>query len=67
MILAAWGVFFDRISGNADEYDNMNKCEVEYNEFLGKLHEWVSPNARTLGEEREHLLAVKFKKELERE
>lgn len=66
MILAAWGVFFDRISGNADEYDNMNKCEVEYNEFLGKLHEWVSPNARTLGEEREHLLAVKFKKELER-
>ena len=66
LVMTAWGVLFNKISADADEYDNMCNCEAEYNEFISKLHEWVSPTAKTAGDQRLHLLSVKARKQLER-
>ena len=52
MLITSWGVFFDKIESDPDRYDRWDECEAAYNEYLGQLHYWLSPKAKTLEAER---------------
>lgn len=62
MIMTAWGMFFNDIQENIDDYEDFSKCEREYNNFLKKLHVWVSANSRTLSDQKLHFIAEQLKR-----
>ena len=49
MVLVPWGVFFTDLSKNIDEYDDPHDLEVEYQDFLSELHEWLPKSCDSFG------------------
>ena len=57
IIMMAWGMFFNDIQENVDDYEDIAKCEFEYNNFLKKLHVWVGAKSKTLSDQKLHFQA----------
>ena len=62
MIMTAWGMFFNDIQENIDDYEDFSKCEREYNNFLKKLHVWVGAKSRTLCDQKLHFQAEQLRR-----
>ena len=49
MVLVPWGVFFTDLSKNIEEYNDPHDLEVEYQDFLSELHEWLPESCNSFG------------------
>ena len=57
MIMTAWGMFFNDMQEDIDDYEDIAKCEFEYNNFLKKLNVWVDAKSKTLSAQKLHFQA----------